>query len=82
VTLRYFPGLTIDETAEMLRSSAPTAKRDWTFARAGSPGIENPTAYQSGSSGGKEEDSPGLFPRVSRFSAMAGSSETKEAQAG
>lgn len=34
VKLRYFAGLTIEEAAEMLGISAPTAKRDWTYARA------------------------------------------------
>ena len=34
VKLRYFIGLTIEETAEALGVSTPTAKRDWTFARA------------------------------------------------
>ena len=33
VKLRYFVGLTIDEAAEVLGISAPTAKRDWTYAR-------------------------------------------------
>lgn len=34
VKLRYFIGLTIDEAAEVLGVSAPTAKRDWAYARA------------------------------------------------
>lgn len=34
VKLRYFIGLTIDEAAEVLGISAPTAKRDWAYARA------------------------------------------------
>ncbi len=34
VKLRYFVGMTIEETAEALGISTPTAKRDWTFARA------------------------------------------------
>jgi RNA polymerase sigma factor (TIGR02999 family) len=34
VKLRYFVGLTISETAEVLGISEPTAKRDWTYARA------------------------------------------------
>jgi len=34
VKLRYFIGMTIEETAEALGISAPTAKRDWLFARA------------------------------------------------
>lgn len=33
VKLRYFAGLTIEEAAEVLRISTPTAKRDWTYAR-------------------------------------------------
>jgi RNA polymerase sigma factor (TIGR02999 family) len=34
VKLRYFAGLTIDETAKMLGISASTADRHWTYARA------------------------------------------------
>ena len=34
VKLRYFVGITIEENAEALGISTPTAKRDWTFARA------------------------------------------------
>jgi RNA polymerase sigma factor (TIGR02999 family) len=34
VKLRYFVGLTIDEAAEVLGISQPTAKRYWAFARA------------------------------------------------
>jgi RNA polymerase sigma factor (TIGR02999 family) len=34
VKLRYFVGLTIEEAAETLGVAAPTAKRDWAFARA------------------------------------------------
>jgi RNA polymerase sigma factor (TIGR02999 family) len=34
VKLRYFAGLTIDQAAETLGISAPTAKRHWTYARA------------------------------------------------
>jgi len=34
VELRYFSGLTIKETAEVLNISAATVKRDWTFAKA------------------------------------------------
>ncbi len=34
VKLRYFVGLSIEETAEALGVSAPTAKRDWAYARA------------------------------------------------
>ncbi len=30
--LRYFTGLSIEEAAEVLNISAPTAKRDWTYA--------------------------------------------------
>jgi RNA polymerase sigma factor (TIGR02999 family) len=33
VKLRYFAGLSIDEAANVLGISAPTAKRDWTYAR-------------------------------------------------
>ncbi len=34
VKLRYFVGLTIEQAAEALGISAPTAKRDWAYARA------------------------------------------------
>jgi RNA polymerase sigma factor (TIGR02999 family) len=34
VKLRYFVGMTIAETATALGISTPTAKRDWTYARA------------------------------------------------
>jgi DNA-directed RNA polymerase specialized sigma24 family protein len=34
VKLRYFVGLTIEEAADVLNISAPTAKRDWTYAKA------------------------------------------------
>ena len=34
VKLRYFAGLTIEETADVLGISVPTAKRDWLYARA------------------------------------------------
>jgi len=34
VELRYFGGLTIDETAVVLSISTPTVERDWRFARA------------------------------------------------
>ncbi len=34
VTLRYFAGMSIEETAEALGISPATTKRDWTFARA------------------------------------------------
>jgi RNA polymerase sigma factor (TIGR02999 family) len=34
VHLRYFLGLTIEETAEALRIAASTVKEEWTFARA------------------------------------------------
>jgi RNA polymerase sigma factor (TIGR02999 family) len=34
VKLRYFGGLTIDQAADALGISVPTAKRDWAFARA------------------------------------------------
>jgi RNA polymerase sigma factor (TIGR02999 family) len=33
VTLRYFAGLSVDETAEALAISPATVKRDWEFAR-------------------------------------------------
>jgi DNA-directed RNA polymerase specialized sigma24 family protein len=34
VELRYFAGLSIEETAEVVGVSPATAKRDWTMARA------------------------------------------------
>ena len=34
VELRYFTGLTIEETAEMLGASPATVKREWALARA------------------------------------------------
>jgi RNA polymerase sigma factor (TIGR02999 family) len=34
VELRFFAGLSVDETAEALRISARTVKRDWNFGRA------------------------------------------------
>jgi len=34
VELRFFAGLTVEETAEVLGTSAATVKRDWDFARA------------------------------------------------
>ena len=34
VKLRFFVGLTIEETADILAISVPTAKRYWTYARA------------------------------------------------
>jgi RNA polymerase sigma factor (TIGR02999 family) len=34
VELRFFGGLTVEETAEVLRSSPSTVKREWTLARA------------------------------------------------
>ncbi|HXX23231.1 MAG TPA: sigma-70 family RNA polymerase sigma factor [Terriglobia bacterium] len=34
VELRYFGGLSVDETAEVLRISAETVKRDWKMAKA------------------------------------------------
>ena len=34
VKLRYFVGMTIEEAADVLGISAPTAKRHWAYARA------------------------------------------------
>jgi len=34
IELRYFGGLTIEETAEVLKISSSTVKREWTIARA------------------------------------------------
>ena len=50
VKLRYFVGLTLEQAAEILGLSAPTAKRHWTYARAwlhreiqGKPGSDGPS---------------------------------------
>jgi RNA polymerase sigma factor (TIGR02999 family) len=44
VELRYFGGLDVDETAEVMRVSPATVKREWTFAKAwlGRELAENP----------------------------------------
>jgi len=34
VKLRFFAGLTLEEAAQVLKRSTPTAKRQWTYARA------------------------------------------------
>ena len=34
VRLRFFAGLSVDETAEVLKLSARTVARDWAYARA------------------------------------------------
>ncbi len=34
IELRFFGGLSVDETAEVLRTSSRTVRREWTFARA------------------------------------------------
>jgi len=34
VELRYFGGMSVEETAEVLRISPETAKRDWKMAKA------------------------------------------------
>ena len=34
IELRYFGGLTIEETAEVLKTSPSTVQREWTIARA------------------------------------------------
>ena len=34
VEFRFFAGLTVDQTAELLELSPVTVKRDWEFARA------------------------------------------------
>jgi RNA polymerase sigma factor (TIGR02999 family) len=51
VECRYFGGLTLEETAEALKTSPATVSRDWTFARAwlhnelaGTPGGGHPEA--------------------------------------
>lgn len=43
VELRFFGGLSIDETAELLKVSPGTVMRDWTFARAWLKGQMNQT---------------------------------------
>ena len=34
VEIRYFAGLTLEETAEVLETSTATVKRDWNLAKA------------------------------------------------
>jgi DNA-directed RNA polymerase specialized sigma24 family protein len=34
VELRYFGGLSVEETAQILKTSPKTVKRDWSMARA------------------------------------------------
>ena len=46
VELRYFAGLTVDETAKSLGVSARTVKRNWAFARAWLGREMNPDAQQ------------------------------------
>jgi RNA polymerase sigma factor (TIGR02999 family) len=57
VELRYFAGLSIEETAEVMHQSLSTVKRDWRFARAwlrrelradGSPPPHTPDAGEPG----------------------------------
>ena len=38
VELRFFGGLSVEETAEVLRVSVETVMRDWRLARSGSCG--------------------------------------------
>lgn len=46
VELRYFGGLSVDETAEVLSVSTMTAKRDWSTARAWLKGQVRPEAFE------------------------------------
>jgi RNA polymerase sigma factor (TIGR02999 family) len=56
VELRYFGGLTIEETAEALRSSPATIKREWAMARAWlRRELEHPVPNASGERGGIDE---------------------------
>jgi RNA polymerase sigma factor (TIGR02999 family) len=52
VELRYFGGLTIEETAEALHSSPATVKREWAMARAWLKRELEPSAQDTGSEGG------------------------------
>jgi RNA polymerase sigma factor (TIGR02999 family) len=45
VELRYFGGLSIEETAEVMQTSPMTVKRDWTAARAWLKQQIQPTAF-------------------------------------
>jgi DNA-directed RNA polymerase specialized sigma24 family protein len=44
IELRFFGGLSIEETAEALKMSPATAKRNWAFARALAPSRDHLTA--------------------------------------
>jgi RNA polymerase sigma factor (TIGR02999 family) len=56
VELRYFGGLTIEETAEALRSSPATVKREWAMARAWlRRELENPVPNATRERGGIDE---------------------------
>ncbi|HEX4770834.1 MAG TPA: sigma-70 family RNA polymerase sigma factor [Bryobacteraceae bacterium] len=46
VELRYFGGLSVDETAEVLNLSTMTIKRDWSTARAWLKGQVRPEAFK------------------------------------
>ena len=46
VELRYFGGLSVDETAEVLNVSAMTVKRDWSTARAWLKGQVRPDDFK------------------------------------
>jgi RNA polymerase sigma-70 factor, ECF subfamily len=48
VELRYFGGLSIEETAEVMQTSPMTVKRDWTAARAWLKQQIKPTRPQTG----------------------------------
>ena len=55
VELRYFGGLTIEETAEALRSSPATVKREWAMARAWLKRELEPAVPGGGAGGGGAE---------------------------
>lgn len=60
VELRFFGGLTIEETADVLASSVSTVKREWTLARAwlyqelsGAEAVESPGTSAPSTDGGE-----------------------------
>jgi RNA polymerase sigma factor (TIGR02999 family) len=64
VELRFFGGMSIEETAEVLKVSPGTVARDWTFARAwlrkemGGDGQDRPSLNQSATFGHDEKGDP------------------------
>jgi RNA polymerase sigma-70 factor (ECF subfamily) len=58
VELRYFGGLTIEETAEALHSSPATVKREWAMARAWLKQELGPAPSDAGKGGGVEGPAP------------------------